>query len=384
MALKVEFLPFAIIFLAMRVASAEPVPTPEAAPPTIKVGGYLEVYDQWNFRRPSNGVTNLRAYDVRDSSIALQNAVLDATWTRGAISGRIAFQIGDAGDTYYAAEPAMPAEGSTPATGPNEWRHLQEAWAAWQTPCKLELAAGLFLSPIGPEALATKDDWNWSRSNLYFALPFYLTGVRVKRALGESGWIGTAAVYNGWNSVIDNNRKPSISVAASYAKDALIAQVLYFGGIERSPGAPEGEPWRHLLDAYVQGSLGGGLSFLVHADGGLERGTLGTSSWAAGAAYLRYDVTTSVYLAARADYVREWRDAAASSMLLPVAWVGATTATAAWRPRDGLDLRLEYRHDQAASEAYFGGTVSSDLASGAAIPNRLAQDTVTAGAIAWF
>src|SRR4051812_40590049 len=153
-----------VLVVASRSATADPETTadgtPQSAedsPATIKVGGYLEIYDQFNFRRPSNGVTNLRAYDVRDSSIALQNAVIETTWTKGVLSGRIALQIGDAGDTYYGAEPVLPAAGSTPATGPSEWRHLQEAWATWQTACKLELSAGLFLSPIGPEGLATRD-----------------------------------------------------------------------------------------------------------------------------------------------------------------------------------------------------------------------------------
>ena len=364
-------------------APAAPAPVAADALVMIKLGGYLEIYDQWNFRRPSNGVTNLRNFDVRDSSITLQNAVIDTTWTRGVLRGRIALQIGDAADTYYGAEPALPAAGSAPASGPSEWRHLQEAWASWQTPCQLELSAGLFLSPIGPESVATRDQWNWSRSNVYFALPFYHSGVRIKRSLGDSGWTGTAAVYNGWNSLVDNNRTPSISFAAGYAKDSWVAQVLYFGGIERRPGAPEGSPWRHLVDAYVQGALGGGLSFLLHGDGGIEQGTLGRGSWLAGAAYLRYDVTKAVDVAARADVVREWRPDAATSMLLPVAWISSGTATASWRPIDTLDLRVEYRHDQAASDAYFGGTVSTDVI-GAAIPNRQAQDTMTVGAIAWF
>jgi hypothetical protein len=134
----------------------------------------------------------------------------------------------------------------------------------------------------------------------------------------------------------------------------------------------------------VQAGVGHGWSILAQVDAGIENGSLGMTSWLAGAAYARYDVTRHVDLAARVDYVRETKSDAASSILIPVTWLSSVTATAAWRPIDGLDLRFEYRHDQAPSDAFFGGTVQSDLASGVARPNRRAQDTLTASAVAWF
>src|SRR5207244_6181269 len=110
-----------------------PAPAPAPAPPAIKLGAYLETYFQYNLRDPSNGVTAVRAFDARHDSLAIQNAVVDATWTQGALSGRVALQVGDAGDAYVAA-------------GDRSFRNLQEAWVAWATPIGLELAAGLFLS----------------------------------------------------------------------------------------------------------------------------------------------------------------------------------------------------------------------------------------------
>ena len=58
-------------------------------------------------------------------------------------------------------------------------------------------------------------------------------------------------VANGWNSAVDNNHLPSIVIAA-YSKDDWLAQLQYFGGVERDPGM-FGDPWRHLGDAYLQG-----------------------------------------------------------------------------------------------------------------------------------
>ena len=328
-----------LLLLVARVASADP-----------KLGGYLELYGQWN----PNDTTDLRAFDDRADSFALQNAVIEATWTKGPLSGRIAFQAGDA-PSIYIHEPSF--------------EHLQEAWAAWQSPYELELAAGLFLSPIGPEVVPTKDNWNWSRSDLFYSLPYYHAGVRAKHVFGDSGWSVIAMICNGWNSAVDNNREPAFDVIAAYAKGPWLAQLQYFGGVERPTGAPEGQPWRHLADAYVQGPIAGPLSFLVHGDAGTEHGVYGASSWAGLAGYLRYDLTPRVYIAARGDYFHEWRPAAASPIFAPTPWITSATATLAWRPVEGLDLRVEYRHDRAARDVY---------------ANHLAQDTITAGVIAWF
>jgi hypothetical protein len=58
--------------------------------------------------------------------------------------------------------------------------------------------------------MAVRDNWNWSRSNLFFGLPFYHTGVRATYALTELGI--TAGGYNGWNSVLDNNAEKSVAL----------------------------------------------------------------------------------------------------------------------------------------------------------------------------
>ena len=67
----------------------------------------------------------------------------------------------------------------------------------------------------------------------------------------------------------------------------------------------------------------------------------------------------------------------------PTDWVASGTATLEYRPADNLSLRLEYRHDHAADDVYFGGAVELD-AELTPVPDRRAQDTVTAGITAWL
>jgi hypothetical protein len=287
---------------------------------------------------------------------------LEGKAERGPLVTRIVLQVGAMPTKYYAAEP--PREGS----GPDLWKYVQTATLAY-TSSKLTLEAGLFPSPIGPEVFAVKDNWSWSRSNLFVGLPFYHTGVRASRPLG-GGWTGTVALYNGWNSVVDNNASPSLSASATYTDACTTAQLLYFGGVER-------DAWRHLFDAFATHKRGR-VAVTAHVDGGFERDDLGTSGWYAGALAAKLDLTPKLYGALRADYFREYGADGATAIAFPVPWVASGTATLALQPTDGLSVRLEYRHDRADRDAFFGGTVTADA------PNRRDQDTVTLGATAWF
>jgi len=369
-------------------ATSPTVTKPEApAKPTITIGGYLETHYQLNLRRPSNQITALRGFDNRDRTFTLANAALDVKGERGPLTARLILQVGTTGSTYYLAEPALPGASGVNASGSELWKYLQTATLAYQAPKAILVEAGLFLSPIGPEVIPIKDNWSYSRSNLFFGLPAYHTGARVSRPLG-GGWTGTFALYSGWNSVVDNNRTPSVAVSALYTSPSTTAQVLYFGGNERASGAPEGKAWRHLLDAYAQVAINDELSLLVHGDVGAERNTFGTSGWAAGQVQAKYQLTPKLYAALRGDYFREWvaddSGMTASAIFWPTEWMASGTATLALAPTDGLSIRLEYRHDQANDDVFFAGDVAGDGAAMPFVPDNDQQDTITLGAVAWF
>ncbi|MCX5748119.1 MAG: outer membrane beta-barrel protein [Proteobacteria bacterium] len=367
------------LVLASRVASAQP------SGPTITLGGYVESYYQAHFQNPSNRITNLRGFDNRSRTFTLSNVALDARGEQGPVAVHVVLQVGPTPSTYYLAEPALAGTGSVNASSSELWKYVQLASVTVKAPAGLVIEAGLFPSPIGLEVIPVKDNWMWSRSNLFFGLPFYHTGVMVSRSLG-GGWTGKAHVYNGWNSVTDNNGTPSVAVSAAYASPTTTAQVLYFGGIERASGSPEGTPWRNLLDAYVQTALTDDVSVAAQADAGVEPNDLGTSAWATFAAYGKLSLTKALYAAVRADYFYERvaTDGTASAIFWPVTWVAEGTATLAYQPYPGVSMRLEYRHDHAPADAYFGGTVAVDPVTSAPVPNRAMQDTATLGVTAWF
>jgi Putative beta-barrel porin-2, OmpL-like. bbp2 len=357
---------------------------------SVTLGGYVEAYWAWNFNNPSNFITNYRGFDNRHNIFTISNAVLDAQGTLGPVSTHVALQYGGAPNTYYLGEPVWKATNGAGPSGPSFWQNIQQANLAYIAPVGrgLTLDAGIFLSPIGPEGIAIKDQWNWSRSNLFFGLPFYHSGARATYPLTERLTL-SLHIYNGWNSVVDNNIDLSPAASLTYTvTDKMTFNMLYFGGVERQPNAPEGKPWRHLFDTYLMVKPTTWLSTQVHFDGGFEKNNFGTSAWAASAAYLRVQPLPWMYLAARGDVFYERISGNGSGAASPIFWAGAPwvssgTGTLDVRPADNLSVRLEYRHDSAGEALFFKKQVAADAA-GNDIPNARSQNTVTLGATAWF
>ncbi|HKO90051.1 MAG TPA: outer membrane beta-barrel protein [Polyangiaceae bacterium] len=360
-------------------------PTPPPAQPATPfiLGAYVEAFYQWNFNKPSNDLTNYRGFDNRHNTFTLANAVLDAQWDVHDVFGRLTLQIGHTPSTYYLSEPERSGSAATNASDKELWKYLQQAYAGYRFLDALAISMGIFLSPIGAESMAIKDNWNWSRSNLFFGSPFYHTGARASYVWGDA-WTFMLAATNGWNSVVDNNVHKSIAAQATYARTRIALSLLYFGGVERPRGAPEGQPWRHLFDAHATWHVSSWLSLLAHANAGFEPNHFGSSRWGAGALYARARVFEALYLALRGDAFFEHVPEGASPIFWPVAWVASGTATLEYRPVEHVSFRAEYRHDQAEGAMFFGGKVATDESSGAFVANRRKQDTITLGTTAWF
>lgn len=352
--------------------------------------GYVEVNYSFNFNQPSNGITNFRGFDNRHSTFTLSNAVLGATFDYDSLSGRIALQVGQTPSTYYLAEPAFTGAGGAAPVGAEVWKYIQQAYAGWKAPVGrgLLLQMGVFTSPIGYEAMAVKDNWMWSRSNLFFGLPFYHTGFKATYELSDR-LSAMMMVSNGWNSVVDNNDWKSITAQFIYKlPDRLTVAALYFGGPERPKGSPEGEPWRHLFDLWGQLDATPRLSFAAHGNAGFEQTRFGASYWGAAALYARVQPLSFLYVAARGDSF--WEHAAADSrgtagrIFWPAGNVTSGTLTVDARPHSNLSFRLEYRHDEANGAMFFKGAVSGDGLVTPFVANARGQDTLTAGLTGWL
>jgi len=365
--------------------AAELVGGVTTAASAFTLSGAAEAFYQWNFNEPSNGITAQRGFDNRHNTFTVSNVMLDVQWDYERVVGRVALQVGHTPSSYYLAEPGRSGAAGVNGTGSELWKYLQQAFVGYRFPVGrgLLVQAGLFLSPIGPEGIAVRDNWSWSRSTLFFALPYYHTGARASLQLTER-WALTLAAYNGWNSVVDNNGEKSVSVQASWAvANSLAVSLLYFGGVERPPGAPEGRAWRHLVDLHTTWVATPMVSLLLHLNGGVEPHALGLSGWVAGALSARFSIRPWLFAAVRADVLHE-RSGAAAPFFFGVDAVGSATGTIEVKPHARVSFRLEYRRDQATAPLYFRGAVEGDGLTRPWVPTRNAQDTATLGVTTWF
>lgn len=363
----------------------------DSAPKAWTLGGYVEGYGQWNFNRPWNGITEARGFDTRHGTFTLQAVALEFSWDYEGLVGNLALHWGAMPAGWAAMEPLAPGSAYVAPNTGALWENIQQAAVGYRFPVGrgLLVQGGRFMSPVGPEALPVRDNWNWSRSNLFFILPSYFTGAKAAYSLTEA-WTLSGAVFNGWNNVVDNNPEKTVMLQASWAHAPEVAvNLLYVGGVERPVGAPEGRAFRHLLDGWVTWSPHPRLGFIAQLDGGLEPNALGLAWWAGGALAARYALLDWLFLAARVDALAEHQAQQGELVSAPLFFgrdlVGEGTLTLEARPHARVSFRLEYRHDQASAPLYFGRTVALAAdGSGLALPTARAQDTLTLGATSWF
>lgn len=192
---------FPMVLAALVGGSALAQSPPSAVPPAFTLGGYVEALYSTNFNDPSNGVTNFRGFDNRVDTFSLSNVVLDANGQKGDVSAKLTLQAGLTPNTYYLGEPALAGAAEAAGAAGSDaslWRNIQQAYVGYRAPFGkgVLFQGGLFLSPIGHENMPVKDNWNWSRSNLFFALPFYHVGLRASRDL-SANVSATLGVFNG-------------------------------------------------------------------------------------------------------------------------------------------------------------------------------------------
>jgi Putative beta-barrel porin-2, OmpL-like. bbp2 len=305
---------------------------------------YIETFYQWNFRQPLDGVTPKRAFDAIHNQVSIANAVFDAKVEAGGFTARLALQVGVTPDIYFdSADPLWPEPAGS--FDNRSLKFLQQANVGYefQTLKHLKFEAGVFLSPIGPESIAVKDNFNFSRSNLFYTLPFYHLGGRASVTWLE-GVTLTAGLFNGWNSIADNNDEKSISLQLVRIGSQGTLSLLYFGGVERPRDYPE-RPIRHLFDAHYTGRVHRLLEVVGHASAGFEPRLL---SWAGAAVATRFQVFEWLFVSPRVDVYGENRmsyvAATASSFREPsFTWTGTLTLDV--RPYKTVSIRLEYRRD---------------------------------------
>ena len=377
--------------------AAASAPRPGTLPGGATINYYFDGYFENNFNNPVGRVNDLRAYDVLSRTFSINQAALifaldpdlDARRRYGL---RIDLQYGQATETSQGNPANEPR--------PEIYRNIFQAFGTYIVPVGsgLNVDFGKWASSLGIEGNYTKDQMNYSRSFLFYFLPFYHQGLRLhynfNPKLAVNYWL-----VNGTNQSEPTNgyRDELFGLALQPAK-TLSWTVNYYLGQEHpdtvpatncigpvQPGlclapltpAPDGK--LHIFDTYATWNATPKLAVAGEADYVIQRewanAAPGQSSAPVhdigGAGYLQYLFSSRQSVAARGEYLSD-RGGSFSNVTQALK---EATGTYRYNFGDGFSAFLEYRRDW-SNRPYF-------VTDNPAAPSTH-QDTAGVGLVWWY
>lgn len=363
---------------------------------TINLG--LDTYFGYNVNAPIGRVNLLRAYDVLNNEISLNQASviferapdLNAGRRWGA---RLDLQFGQATDTLQGNPANEPR--------PRIYRNLFQAYGTYIAPVGKGITVdfGKWASLLGIEGNYTKDQINYSRSFWFDFLPFYHMGLRASVPLNDKFALNYWLV-NGTNQTeATNGFKDQLFGFTAKPNSSINWTLNYYLGQEhpdRAPAAkcgpmpvqpglcfvairPAPDGRTHIFDSYITWKSTSRLTVALEGDYLIQRlwrnSAPGESSAPShtdgGAAYLQYQVTPTVALGTRAEYLSD-RGGSFSGISQALK---ENTVNLDYKVSDGLLMRYEWRRDF-SNQPSFLSDVPGVL--------RKEQNTATLGLIWWW
>jgi hypothetical protein len=334
--------------------AAPPAPTPEEIAKkqdqatmdffkNIEFSGFVDTYYTYNFNKPQKpcltvggvAVFNcLYNFNVAHNSFSLSMAEVSLAKTPTADS-RGGFRVDlDYGPTQAMVNAAEPG-------GQSIYQNIGQAYLSFLAPAGtgLQIDIGKFVTWNGNEVIKTKDNWNYSRGLLFaWAIPYYHEGVRAAYNINDKVSV-TGYVVNGWNNGVDNNTGKTVGATiALKPSPALVLTENYTGGPEQNN---DNADWRHLSDTIATYTVNKQVSLAGNYDYGQDHLSGAKVKWQGVAGYLKYQANDWFALSPRVEYFDD--PEGFTTGIAQKAKEG--TVTAEFKHKDGVVMRLEYRHD---------------------------------------
>lgn len=363
-----------------------------ASAPTISsllgpttLSGFIDTYYGYNSNQPSSLTNGNQFFNPYSNQFGLNLIELildkppDATASRTGY--HVALGFGSAMNAINGSDPG----------GLGFAQYLKEGYFSYLAPVGkgLQVDVGKFVTPAGAEVIESKDNWNYTRSLLfYYAIPYFHYGARAKYVFNDKFSL-TGYLVNGWNDIVAANSGKTYGLSFGWnpTKKVSVSEN-YLAGPQLSATADPGgsnSSWRQLWDTVVTYSPNTKLSLMVNGDYG--RGDRFVSpvsnlvgspvAWYGGAGYIKYAFNNKYTIATRYEFFDDPEGFATG--IGPAFGLGQHiqegTVTFERDIASHIISRLEYRHDE-ASEPFFqrGSTPFSEKS----------QNTATLGLIFTF
>ncbi|HVR39694.1 MAG TPA: porin [Thermoanaerobaculia bacterium] len=294
--------------------------------------GFVDIQFAWNDNRPANhenffpgaGTTAKRANEFAVNLAQVQ-------WSRAVsaeqpVGFTLALVAGEGADVVHG--------------GDDTFRHLYQASVAYRFSDALAIEGGVYPSHIGMEGFYTKDNWNYTRSIMGEASPYFQTGVKATYAFNDH-WSGRVDLLNGWQNIRDDDDNKSIGTQVAYTDASLTAAFNTFIDVERK--------FADVVIVYRANPR-----FQLGA--AIDIGTENDADWYGAVAYARYAINEHAAIAFRAEHFSDPDNGITGFAQT----INEGTLTFELRPHDNLILKLEGRYDKSDAGVFFRKDATTD------------------------
>jgi hypothetical protein len=321
----------------------------------LTFGGNFDAFYGFNFNKPKsvtpaatlptgNTGGGVRAFDYYHNQFALSLAELTVRKESKEILFSVDLDFGEAADTNAADEVS---------------KHIAQANITY-SPAKLSgwtFTFGKLLSHVGYEGYKAKDDWQYSRSITNFMMPAWHTGLAVGIPLWTDKLGASVYLYNGWNSLYDNNDGKTLGFQLKYMPTSdLTVTNNFIAGPEQ---ANENGNLRIENEANIVWTVNSKLAFALEGLWGFEEEAISTDEngkWGGITAHMKVSPLNHYWISPRVEYYHD-RSTVTFNGFTTGANLGnrifAATLTNGFPIAAGFETRVEFRYDHAMDNPIF-------------------------------
>ena len=266
----------------------------EEQKPVISWNGYVEVYYQYDFNKPSDNTRPGFVYSHnRHNEVNLNLGYLKGSYSAERVRANLELAAGTYMNANYAAEPGV-------------LKNIFEANAGIKLSKKknLWLDAGIFASHIGFESAVSKDCWTLTRSILADNSPYFETGIKLTYISDNNKWLFSGLALNGWQRIqrVAGNSLISLGTQIQFKpSDKFLLNYSTFFGTDKPDSA---RLYRTYHNLYGIINFTDKLGLTIGLDIGTEEKTPGgneISTWYSPVGILKYSFNDKWTIAGRVE-----------------------------------------------------------------------------------
>ena len=260
--------------------------------------GYLEVYYQYDFRRPENHTRPSFVFSYkRTNEIALNLGFLKGSYSNEKVRANLALMAGTYANANLTNEPGVLKNVFEASAG----IRLSKSRNLW-------MDAGVLPSHIGFESAVGKDCWTLTRSILADNSPYYEAGLRSSYKTTNSQWYFAFLLLNGWQRMerVNGNNTPAFGTQVTFTpSQQLTVNSSTYVGNEFPDSISR---WRYFHNFYTTWQISKQAGVCIGFDAGMQQRQKGSSaleSWYGLALLLQYTLSQHWSLTGRWEYYKD-------------------------------------------------------------------------------